>query len=402
MEVMINVLRSLEPLTLFTNSIRTELRPARNDEPQWAYMNISARPGIAAAREKLEDWFAHYPSDKLDLQQRFRSSIKHQHRSAFFELYVHELLRRAGYSVECHPCTTKATRPDFKVNRDGEPVFYLEAVVPRSKDEPDPGALARLNQLTDGLNVVDSPDFFLWLEHDGYPATTPSVNAVRRQIEHWLTGLDPEEVRRVLGEHENIRALPTLSLIVGGMQLTVRPIPRNKERLPHPHHRAVGATIPRNATMVDELGAIQTALGNKAKRYGKLDLPYVVAIGVQDLSVELDSAFMALLGRSFVPQPDGVILRMENRTSDGVWHDGARPHMKQVSATLIVFDPSPWNLTSMPVLIHHPWADRTMSVKDWPLDQYIPDKKAGRYRYRKGRSIRRFLGVPRKWPIPDL
>lgn len=398
------------PLTLFDNFARAETRPARNDEPAWVYMNLSARPGVAAARNVLEDWFSHYAAEphkeRLDLRSRFRNRDRHQHRSAFFELYVHELLRRAGYEIESHPETTRTTHPDYKVLRNGQPRFYLEVIMPRAQDEPDPGARMRFDQFIEGLNKITSPDFFLWIEHKGYPKKSPSTKDVRKQIEEWLSGLNREEVKQLIVAGSDIRAAPKLKIKVEDMVLTIRPLPRDRNKPPHPHDRSVAAVKPDRAMMLDTTGAIRRAVSSKAKKYGPLDLPYIIAIGVQDVFVDdVEDAVAALIGRESLTvhtATDGQRHDEWGRQTDGVWWDGTSPVLTQVSAVLVAFDPSPWSLAkNEPVLIHHPWARRRMRVTDWPLNQYVAELTTGTYHFRKGRHIGRYLGLPKEWPVPD-
>jgi hypothetical protein len=55
-------------------------------EPIYPYYRDSERPGIIAIRTLLEQWFLEIPeAERQDLQQRFRSPIERQHRSAVFE-----------------------------------------------------------------------------------------------------------------------------------------------------------------------------------------------------------------------------------------------------------------------------------------------------------------------------
>ena len=68
------------------------------------YLNTSARPGICAIRDLLETWFDHLPyGAQADISGRLRSREDVQHKSAFFELFWHELLRSSGYEAEIHP-----------------------------------------------------------------------------------------------------------------------------------------------------------------------------------------------------------------------------------------------------------------------------------------------------------
>ncbi|MGI9098600.1 MAG: hypothetical protein ACR2H2_08965, partial [Solirubrobacteraceae bacterium] len=117
-----------EPLKLFDDFIRTEMREERNSEPGFTYLNNSARPEIEQVRQLLEGWFAHYP---LDRQMSFLNDFRctnpkvrqdAHHRGAFLELLTHQLLRCLGYdNIEVKPklppltLKSKPRTPDFLV-----------------------------------------------------------------------------------------------------------------------------------------------------------------------------------------------------------------------------------------------------------------------------------------------
>ncbi len=62
-------------------------------ESCYAFLNRSAHPRFAKAREVLEEWFQDYPTHNQEkLSKDFRSSIDQQHLGAFFELYCYSLV----------------------------------------------------------------------------------------------------------------------------------------------------------------------------------------------------------------------------------------------------------------------------------------------------------------------
>jgi hypothetical protein len=89
------------PLLVFSQNERTEPRPKRETESSFVYLDNSARPMAAWARDLVESWFTHYPaSAQKEWRDRYRSDDDQEHGSAFFELYCHEFLRRHGFSIE--------------------------------------------------------------------------------------------------------------------------------------------------------------------------------------------------------------------------------------------------------------------------------------------------------------
>jgi hypothetical protein len=88
-------------MSVFDDIERNELGPRPYAQPDFNYLNASARPGVHAIRHAIEDWFLHYPNDdRGELRARLRSEDNYQHRSAFFELFLHELLFRLAPRVE--------------------------------------------------------------------------------------------------------------------------------------------------------------------------------------------------------------------------------------------------------------------------------------------------------------
>jgi hypothetical protein len=116
---------------LFDDSERTETRIKRERESRFAYLNSSARAPMTAARKVFEQWFDSYPeSGRSDLRARFRSPIDGQHQSAFWELYLHEVFSRLGFTLEPHPdIDGSRNHPDFLVKEGDVRRFYLEGVV---------------------------------------------------------------------------------------------------------------------------------------------------------------------------------------------------------------------------------------------------------------------------------
>src|SRR5690242_15931820 len=88
-------------------------RTKQHAESTFDYYNRSSRKDIKPIKDVLEQWFTHIPdAARNDLRQRFRSRNDPQHRAALFELFIHELFTRIGYSLELHPVTEGSTRPD--------------------------------------------------------------------------------------------------------------------------------------------------------------------------------------------------------------------------------------------------------------------------------------------------
>jgi hypothetical protein len=169
-------------MLLFDELARTELRSARYSESRFNYYNQSARPSIAVLREMLEAWFERYPEDKkASLRGRFRSENDSQHKSAFFELYVHELLVRLDFDVEAEPdLADSGTHPDFLAYRSGTPKFYVEATLAGLPTQSEYSADRRKAAVQDVINSINSPNFFLGIDIQGAPTSPPPTKKLRQ------------------------------------------------------------------------------------------------------------------------------------------------------------------------------------------------------------------------------
>ena len=99
-------------------------------ESAFGYLNRSARPEMAEVRRVLKGWLSRYPeAERRRLCQDFRSRNDWQHYSAFFEVFVHELLLLLGGQPQPHPeLGGTAKHPDFPVESSSG-CHYVEAVL---------------------------------------------------------------------------------------------------------------------------------------------------------------------------------------------------------------------------------------------------------------------------------
>jgi hypothetical protein len=108
---------------------------------------------------------------------------------AFWELYLHELFRALGYTLERDPeVPGTSRRPDFLVIGEGGE-FYLEATtVGHSKDEM--AARRRRNVVLDLVDEAQNPDFWVTINVPGEGRNTPSRRDIVPKLEAELNSLD--------------------------------------------------------------------------------------------------------------------------------------------------------------------------------------------------------------------
>lgn len=85
---------------------------------------------LVEIKKFLQNWFSRLPHEEQKrIHNLFTSKEKSQHRGGFFELYLHEILSLAGYTIEYQPKIKADEEPtDFYVERTNTR-FYLEATI---------------------------------------------------------------------------------------------------------------------------------------------------------------------------------------------------------------------------------------------------------------------------------
>jgi hypothetical protein len=236
-------------------------------------LNECADPEFAYARSFVEEWFQRLPDgEKRDLHARLSSKDDGQHQQALFQLYLHELLVKMRYDVQCHPEVSREVRgrPDFLALRDGGPLFYLEATttapaVAQTNEEK------RLDAVYDALDEIACPNFWLDVVDHGGLKTAPKLHPLCRRVERWAATFPPDEVsaRDRRGEET------TLLWEENGWLVEITLIPKPPELRGVPGTRPIGAQVSPGRFVVPEEGILH-AMRTKANTYGEPGLPLVM------------------------------------------------------------------------------------------------------------------------------
>lgn len=390
-------------MTLFDSGERTSTRLKAYKESEFSYLNQSARPSVIALRPLLEGWFDHLPQDaRSDLRSRFRSSDDNQHISAFFELYIHELLRKLGYDVTPHPILEGiSTRPDFFARSTDGYQFYVEVTVAGIPHKTEQGADARIAQVYDVLNQMDSPDFFLYLSVHGAPSTPPPGARLRSDLTKWLRTLDLDGITTA-GQSGTFDAVPKFRWDHEGWQITFTPIAKSPSARGKPGIRPIGVIMP-EAQWLHADSDLKDALEAKAKKYGALQVPLVVAVNVLAMHCDDTDIFNALFGQEVITVSQkldgGVTAERAERKRNGFWFGPAGPRNQTVSAVLIADGLNEWKMGVLtPELFHSPYATNPLNPDCWSVSQRIPNMTDRLYGKRSGRPAREVLGIPDPWP----
>jgi len=380
------------PVTAFDDSARDGQGPASQLIGAFDYLNASGRPEAAAVRALVDQWLAEYPApNRPALIRRLRSRDDVLHRSAFFELLLHALLIRQGFTIaEIEPQLANGRAPDFLVEAPDGRRFYLEATLASGMDNVSAGANRRMREALQAIDDVESPDFFLHLHSRGMPTQPIATSRLRRSVQRFVDGLDYEEaVARAAADQPPARIWQHDE---HGAHFMIQPVPK---RTPRPGGRAIGGRMLPACIIHPEI-AIKSAIEGKAGRYGNTDIPLVIAVNALEEFAGINDAIEALFGTTGVVIPENGEPR-HVRNADGAWRNAGGPVYTRSSAVLFVERLSAWSVGQRSLrLILNPWA--RSPIAGLPLGIEVREVVGDRLQTLPGQSLRAIFRLPEGWP----
>lgn len=348
---------------------------------------------VSIIRKTLNNWFRKYPDEeKNELKNRFKKEFS----SAFYELFIFNLFKSQGFKIVIHPSVPNTTkRPDFQVSK-YKKEFYIEAKIATGESKKQEALKRRINQIYDSLNTISSPNFFLRIDELILHSTLqPSTKAIRNIIETELKNFDPDEVTKII-QTSGYENKPKITFEDQSLTLIVSIIPkdpnfRNQESTP------IGL-YPSEAFWGGEEDSIKSSFTKKAKKYGKLDKPYLICINAIGKKFVGDYDVMnAIWGTTALPwstNPDDGDEKL-TRIKDGIFLSDSGPIFKNVSGILITHVME-FNIPNSNYwLFKHPFANKELDIKKLYLGyQYIEDR---RINIIPGKTIGQILKIAPTW-----
>lgn len=385
-------------MKLFDDIARFDIDVPLYRETNYNYLNRSARPIAYMIREFIDNWFSHYPENLgEELKQRFCSNNNSQYDGAFFELFLHELLHRLGYQCMLHPQlpSNNSKRPDFQLTI-GDSKLYIEATIAREESDAEIAAQSRMNDILEAIEQnLHSPNFFININIRSKPETSIPVTKIIAFLEKKLCSVDPEELTEVLVKEPQVRNLPHWVYRYQGWDIEFFPIPRNKPGL-----RNIGICTG-GFEKVKTSEAIRRAVVKKAGRYGELEWPFIIAVNALG-DPQHSHIIEALFGDEMInvtftdTKPRSITNIESSRSLNGAWVSESKPRYTRVSAVLIAFRLSPWNVPDTKLcLYHNPWAKRPINGLLSEIDQVIPNN--GQMEHIEGISLQKLMNLPSEW-----
>ena len=343
---------------LFDSIERRYLEAARHNENVYDYYNTSARADMTIIRNTLEGWFLNYPeNEKKELKSRFKKDFY----SAFYELFLYELFSKLGYEITIHPnLPSSPKRPDFLICRDGLEI-YVEAKVVTNKTDEQEAFERKRNEFYDNLNKLDSGDFLLYVERfDILTKKQPGTKGIIAYIEQELNKINPDMVSKDIKEN-GIGKLPVIEYNNGDIHVVVKPIPVTPSAR-KVKKRPIGI-YPVETFLGGGEEALRNSIGKKAKKYGKLDKPFIICLNSLDVRMsgktDVDNAIWGSPALSY-PIDSEILENKWKRQADGVFFNKRGVRFKNLTG-IFVSEICPHNI---PVanywLYEHPFSENKM------------------------------------------
>jgi len=383
---------------VFDRVLRTDSSPKKNLESDFGFYNRSARPEMGSVRDIIEECVAKYPDSEVEeLISRFRSGDDVHFKSATFELFLHDALRRRGFVLTPHPelPNGKLYKPDFYVLDPKGESFYLEAVLATENNELDKGGEARKGAVLDTLTKSPHHNFMISLDDEGSPKSPPNGKKLKNKVHKWLDSLDPDEVNQEI-EDSGFDSLKPMFWSHDGWNLQIRPIPIKPERRGKSSNLiGIGGF---GGGWADAWSPIRDAIKFKGGKYGDLNAPLVVAVNLDSFHLDRIDEMQALFGEEqFVFSP-GVDTEPEMRRAlNGAWQGRNGPQYSRVSAAWLFNDLQASSLATRNGTVYfNPWATMPApeSLKCFPFA--TPDEN--KMTWHEGLSLREIFGLHEEWP----
>jgi hypothetical protein len=326
------------PESIFDDIERVNVDARKRSESQFECLNRSADPNVAWMRQTLENWYAMYPgAGRPEIRTRSRFGGDRGFDSAFHELLLNALMCSIGCTCEVHPDLANGGKhPDFLVSDPSGPDFFLEARIVKPLSEAQAGEQRREGDLLDRVDQIGSSKYALQVSVLRAASAPGSPKKLHRAVQEWMALLDFDAVAKWWKSDDDGGDEPRFVYEEpSGWAIEFVALPRVGQAQENASKRGIAIEIG-EAAEIDTFTPLKNALIEKAKHYGNLDRPYIIAVNAMDTFMNEDSFEEVLFGRkaaNLVRTPEGLTARC-GRQADGLWFPSAPEWALRVSGVL--------------------------------------------------------------------
>lgn len=301
--------------------------------------------------------------------------------------------------VQAHTLSPKGKKLDFLATRDAQPAFVLECVT-SGDSNAQVWESKLIRNFYDAVNRLKHTDFFVIAQFIQAGGRPPSGRRARDFLQPLLASIDWQSLWTALASG-NEGSLPQWVWQDNGWQIHFRPIPKAPELRGIEDINMIGIQMDRFRLSQPGKAWLDPLL-RKASRYGKLDLPYVIAINGVGMFHRKQDIVDSLFGQRAVNINRRTGRATPTRHPNGLWVGPKGPRYQRVSAVLFLEHLTPWSVAKCnPDLWHNPWANKRLEDNSWLITQHIPDTAADKMTERKGKTGADLFGLDLSWPGDD-
>lgn len=316
-------------MPLFPDKYRTDVTYALPSESNYSFLNRSGLEEFNSVRAKLNTWFDHYPEvGQYELKKRFQS--KEHFSDAFFELYLHEFFYNKGFQLSVHPeLVGSAKHPDFFVKNGEELNFYLEAKVVYDESDEERIYKEKQEKIAFELNKLENFPWWICIQNlEIKNESSFSVKSLRNKVLEKVKTLDYLQMLE-------FSVMETFSYNDKNIWIELAIWPRISSRIKG-FNPAVGIYDYFDAIFVKVSEAMSKAIEVKAKKYGKQNFPFVIALNCKSPSHFTYFDLEQVLGSDIKHTRSNKPINLTNRASNvkGIF---SHHFMDQVAALFITW-----------------------------------------------------------------
>ena len=360
-------------------------------------LDLSAVPDGGRLLQRYEMWFERYPHNAKEALRK-RLANGRNVLGAWFELLLHELFTQLGCKVEVEDIDNAGKIPDFLVSH-GNRNCYVEATTVNPKDNPSE-VDHNLDNALRILNSLDSADFQIRLIVEGRIPRTLSKKELMNTFEKLLSEYDPVMTIKKI-QQRGKWAAPSAEIKGENWKLRGELVPISLNATTKERHREL-IVGPMGSYMGDASPQVQDAITEKARKYGVLDAPLIVAANVLDVRFNQEAEVAALFGQEqirYFPEhpeiPDQLI-----RKPDGIWVKGGyKPRYTRLTGVIMFRGFFPWNPQGSVCLYLNPFID-TLDLPEHLYRLTHAIGKDGRLRRVEGIDVETLLATEK--PLGNL
>lgn len=315
---------------LFDDKARVNLEYANHQHDTYEFYDNSAIEKFVVIRNELNNWFSKYPnSAKKQLKRDFQSNFD----SAFFELFIHELFLKQGFSLIPHPTIPNSTKnPDF-LARKGEVEIYLEAKVATDESKEERAIKVKQYVICDTINQINCPDYWIDIREINFLSSKQAkLSKIKQSLERDINKYGPILVVSNEDTHYKGRE-KYITYIDENVEIVLSLWPCSVKK-----SRPIGSYSFGDGYMGGCEESIKNAMKAKGYRYGNLDKPYIVCINtLSSKQTHTEDIYNALFGSqrviSFSDRNNPS--QQFQASSDGIFNEHSKHSYSSVSGVFI-------------------------------------------------------------------